>query len=287
MSTTTRKIDDRDPAIIYSKRSRDWGGFGGIYEYNASSMLSMTAGSTATLTFEGYSVSVYGTIGADPIPARASYAIDTWYNATTGTPNVTGNVYQALFFQSPTLSPGNHTLVITNMVDGARYWLDFITVLTSGTSTATRTTCDCLSLTSFPTSTATAPAVDPLPSTDGGDSHSSRGSVTLPIIGVVGAAVILALGISGLALWQRRKRRGQCEARTISEQDQQSTSTPIRSFMSLLRIRNSQRRHQEGLVTPFRDATLGKHDETLHPNSGTNPRSASEHTSDNPPAYRH
>ncbi|KAJ3504499.1 hypothetical protein NLJ89_g7905 [Agrocybe chaxingu] len=74
MSNETQRLDDTDPAIVYSE---GWGRFGSGSEYNTTTTLSAQAGTTATLAFKGSSVSVYGTTPAvGNVLASASYAID-------------------------------------------------------------------------------------------------------------------------------------------------------------------------------------------------------------------
>ncbi|KAJ3504503.1 hypothetical protein NLJ89_g7906 [Agrocybe chaxingu] len=133
----SRQIDDTDPAIVYTNEGIDWGRYGdGTHEYNNTATLSVKQGATARFTFEGSSVAVYGTVGVNDILAVSSYTIDGGSPVNYTMPRVSSNQYRHLFFQSPTLPRGTHTLVIQTLVDDGYYWLDFLTVTSEAVTSA-------------------------------------------------------------------------------------------------------------------------------------------------------
>lgn len=71
----------------------------------------------------GTSVAVYGTFGVDT--SRSSYRLDNSDPILFSVGPRTTPLYQQLFFKSPTLTDGEHTLVITDVGIGA-FWIDYI-----------------------------------------------------------------------------------------------------------------------------------------------------------------
>ncbi|KAF9553928.1 hypothetical protein CPC08DRAFT_713347 [Agrocybe pediades] len=117
-------IDDRDPRIVYSGT---WTLAGRPFvEFNGSTTLSMDKGATATFNFSGASsISVWGTIGEDTLPPQSSYSIDGGPPVLYTAHIESSNQYQVNFFFA-SVSPAQHSLVITTLVDGAQFWLDYI-----------------------------------------------------------------------------------------------------------------------------------------------------------------
>ncbi|KIK56835.1 hypothetical protein GYMLUDRAFT_247384 [Collybiopsis luxurians FD-317 M1] len=86
---------------------------------------------TATFSFEGPSVQVFGTVGINGDPT-SSYQLDDLppflfnFNASTLATRESIN-YRVQFYASPQLEPGNHTLVISSLGEGAQQmFLDYI-----------------------------------------------------------------------------------------------------------------------------------------------------------------
>ncbi|CAA7269959.1 unnamed protein product [Cyclocybe aegerita] len=207
MSTETQKFDDTDPAIAYSQ---GWGRFGSGSEYNTTTTLSVKAEETATLAFKGSSVSVYGTTPAiGNVLASASYSIDDDIRIIQTSPKVTANVYQSLFFQSPTLPEANHTLVITTLAEGAYYWLDFITVTraihptNSSVGFPPSPTPSSSQSTTLSIASASAPAVSA--TTTPTPSPPPKQPNTLAITAGVLGAVIVILLVSSIGAYLLRK----------------------------------------------------------------------------------
>ncbi|KAF8188733.1 hypothetical protein BJ912DRAFT_1059430 [Pholiota molesta] len=108
--------DDRDPIIHYSS---GWSPGSNPGDVDGTSTFTTTTGSTATITFTGVQISVYGTIPIVTPKTTSSYSIDGTY------------IFQQQFYQSPILSPDTpHTLVVTYAVDsGTQFFIDFMKVV--------------------------------------------------------------------------------------------------------------------------------------------------------------
>lgn len=70
---------------------------------------------------------MWGTIGASGPPPQSSYTIDKGIPVNFTATLQAAAQHQSNFFVS-SVSPGPHTLVITTLVDGAQYYLDYIQV---------------------------------------------------------------------------------------------------------------------------------------------------------------
>ncbi|KAI0340848.1 hypothetical protein BDW22DRAFT_355691 [Trametopsis cervina] len=130
MSLSPITLDDADPRISYSPGWQHINPSNGEFDTTRSS--ADKAGLTASLTFTGTNVQVYGSVASIDVFGRpvSTYAIDggptTTYQAPIVEPGLV--VYRVQFYQSPTLSPGQHTLVITNIngTSPSNYVLDYI-----------------------------------------------------------------------------------------------------------------------------------------------------------------
>ncbi|EAU87906.1 hypothetical protein CC1G_01553 [Coprinopsis cinerea okayama7 len=123
-----RRIDDRDPSIAYSQpaQGHHWTDQGSSTSYGGTLRLTRTRNANARVTFEGTSIQVYGLIspsGTGEVPI-SNYAIDNLPTVMyTAAPN-SQTQSQVLFFDSGPLSPGTHTLIVSNQREGAFFWLD-------------------------------------------------------------------------------------------------------------------------------------------------------------------
>ncbi|KAH9474992.1 hypothetical protein JR316_0012091 [Psilocybe cubensis] len=121
--------DDRDPSVVYS--GGDWQKGGTENEYfQTTSYVRNATGSTATFKFTGTSVSVFGTLDSADLGRGtpiSSYRIDNGQPVIYTGPTPDSEQYKQQFFQSPTLPPGPHTLVIVVQSE-AGYYLDYFTV---------------------------------------------------------------------------------------------------------------------------------------------------------------
>ncbi|KAJ7055767.1 hypothetical protein C8F01DRAFT_1157632 [Mycena amicta] len=139
MSANLAVVDDDDLRVVYSG---GWDKAGSSEEFASTTHCSTTVGSTASFTFVGTSVTVYGTYASNSILATFSFVLD---NSPSGqgtfTPpaNTTSDVHHFPFFNSGTLTNASHTLVIRQTAVDTRciLFLDFITYTptTGGAST--------------------------------------------------------------------------------------------------------------------------------------------------------
>ncbi|OSC96382.1 hypothetical protein PYCCODRAFT_1472669 [Trametes coccinea BRFM310] len=195
-------VDDDDSRIVVSD---NWGVSSISYAYDGTLHGASVADATATFTFTGTAVSVVGGIGAVSEYGwpSSSYAID---GKVVGTYNLVTDgqlddynqfAYNFTYFNSPVLSAGKHTLVITTL-NGTKpntYWLDYIRFLppgsTGSTSSASATASGSASFT-FATGTS-----------ESSPTHSSTptaGSVSTSPAFTSGAAASTSLPASGNSL---------------------------------------------------------------------------------------
>ncbi|KAJ7574850.1 hypothetical protein C8J56DRAFT_462555 [Mycena floridula] len=134
------QLDDNDSSIIYSADPLHWGLGGGPEEYDGTTHGTTTLGASAQIPFSGTYIKVYGTVTAHSSPDPvSSYSIDDG-PATTFSPDsstISADAHKLLFFQSGTLAAGDHKLVIKMMVDGGRYYLDWVEFTPQGASAST------------------------------------------------------------------------------------------------------------------------------------------------------
>ncbi|KAH7925589.1 hypothetical protein BV22DRAFT_1046689 [Leucogyrophana mollusca] len=133
-------VDDRDPTLSYSGV---W--FTGTFtsDYQNSSHGTNTAGSSVSFSFTGTQVSVYGSVDpsnsvciSSPI---STYMVDntsvtTYFALATET-----KLSNCLFFESPVLEGGLHSLVITSASQNGLFWFDYIQYTPSDSAPTTNT----------------------------------------------------------------------------------------------------------------------------------------------------
>ncbi|EIW77875.1 hypothetical protein CONPUDRAFT_62059 [Coniophora puteana RWD-64-598 SS2] len=122
-------VDDHDDRVQYSE---GWFTSGSYPEYLNTTHAAIGVGQTATLSFTGVSISVYGTLsgfGLGGIPT-SQYVVDGAEPVSFTAPNISGASYHYQYFSSDLLEDGTHSLVVTNTNDGT-FWLDFFEYLPS------------------------------------------------------------------------------------------------------------------------------------------------------------
>jgi len=186
MTTPVLVYDDRDNSISYTGI---WVQGGGPAEYRGTTSFVTNPGATASLTFVGSGVSVYGTVSphGSLYPPPCSYSIDGDSGTTLTATATNSTQYQLLFFQSPELTTGNHTLVITIIIEGVAqeaFFLDFFEVTPLPIATA------------FPLPSSTT---SPLPST-------SKPPVGPIIGGVLGALALLTIAFIAFLFFRWKKK---------------------------------------------------------------------------------
>lgn len=239
-------VDDRDPRIVYS--STGWFLLGGPLEYDSTTHGARTAGATATFKFTGSSVAVYGTISDIGIYQNpvSTYSIDG-SSPFTYTGIATSQIqYRQQFFQSSKLVAGDHTLVITAILNNASLWIDYIEYIPAvgtpstspqGPTTTVISTTNPSSTTTVSTTTAGGsgptdqqvsafgtPTGSAAPAIASGASGSKAPTGAI-VGGVVGAVILLLLIVVFLLFWRRRRR---ATATTLSQPaSETATITPF------------------------------------------------------------
>lgn len=229
-------VDDRDPSISYS--TGQWGQAGSANEFDSTTTWTSLRGATAKLSFNGTSIGVYGTIVQkgllqDPV---SSYTVDSNTPVVFNGKSQATTQYKQLFFQSPTLPAGMHTLTITNNVDGDQLFLDFFAVIpsnpSSSSASSSSTSSSSSSTSSLSTSTSeittTTPAVvtptvpvtvTVIQSTAAVSSQTAKsvastsngGNSGAIVGGVVGGVVLLALLVVTFFFIRQKRRRAEMD----------------------------------------------------------------------------
>jgi len=195
-------VDDSDSRMVYSPADL-WYNGGVPQEVDGTTHWTISTGVTASLTFTGTYIEVYGTIDIPGVNSHnnmgpvSTYSIDG-APATTFTGTLMAvKQYKVLFFQSPTLQEEIHTLVIT--VSAGFYVLDYLQYLPFSNTTATSTP---VSTSMLFTSQGQASGATTFPTPV---SHSSVNVPTGALVGGIIGAVVLLLLVSLVAWHFRRK----------------------------------------------------------------------------------
>ncbi|KAF7304203.1 hypothetical protein MIND_00652400 [Mycena indigotica] len=120
-------VDEADDAVHYAG---SWGKSGADLEFAQTTHCTTTQGSTASFSFVGTSISVYGTIAVNTTAGALSFVLDNRSSATYTPTNMPSVIHHEQFYSSGTIANGSHSLVITQTaVDPARcvLFLDYIT----------------------------------------------------------------------------------------------------------------------------------------------------------------
>ncbi|KIM35444.1 hypothetical protein M413DRAFT_449740 [Hebeloma cylindrosporum] len=195
------QIDDRNPLIYYSPNA-SWTRGGNASDYESTSTFTSTPGASASITFSGIGISVWGTIDRLDTPSfvLSSYSVDgglaTTHNATTQSQFQ----FQENFFQSGTLAPASHTLVINYLASGGRYFIDYFLVTPSNSPTSAATSPSPLS-----SSSSSSSALSTATTAAGAKAHVPIGAIVGGSIGGLAFIIIIAF-----VLWlvNRKLKRG-------------------------------------------------------------------------------
>ena len=168
----------------------------------------------------GTQISVYGSVGPAGFGATplSSYSVDGGPEKIFSATQAGTGFDHRLFFQSPPLPLGQHTLSITNLVDDDFFSLDYFIVnpssspITSPSQTSSYTTSFSKLHQSDTIYASTAPPWSPIPSTADssapGSSKSSSASMTGKIVGgLFGGLGFLGIVLVFMYLIHLRKRR--------------------------------------------------------------------------------
>ncbi|KIK56891.1 hypothetical protein GYMLUDRAFT_61735 [Collybiopsis luxurians FD-317 M1] len=156
---------------------------------------------TATFSFEGVGVEVYGSIPSDSDTA-SSYQVDNLHVFNLTFKSRHPDYDRIQLYASPQLEPGNHTLVISALgTHSNQTFLDYI--IYNPIPSATNATASALSSSTLPKTSATAAA----PSIS---SKSASGISTGALVGGILGGTILGLALGILSMFhilQRRKKK--------------------------------------------------------------------------------
>ncbi|KAH9939413.1 uncharacterized protein BXZ73DRAFT_99618 [Epithele typhae] len=235
----TTFVDDADTQITYTPGWKVFANDGGSVlrtKHGAAS-----ADLTATFSFTGTQVSVWGLVGSNDVHGwpTTTYAIDGNVLGTFTAPQVDPPSFRVnvTFFSSDTLAAGQHELTITNVNGTAPnvYWLDFLlfapavsnSTTTPATTGATSAAAPSPSSSGVLLTTGTgsgssssSPASQPTGGNETAPSRSSSSSHTAAIAGgVVGGLAIVAIA-AALIIGLRRRRGPRRESRLMLEGDE-------------------------------------------------------------------
>ncbi|KAH7904958.1 hypothetical protein BJ138DRAFT_1018371 [Hygrophoropsis aurantiaca] len=133
-STEPIYVDDLDSMLSYTGV---WFTSTSSYNFQNSSHGTNTAGSSVRFEFKGSQISVYGSV--DPSsqsacirPPISTYVLDNMPMATFFAPTTESQLNNSLFYESPALVDGHHTLVITSASQNSLFWFDYIKYTPSG-----------------------------------------------------------------------------------------------------------------------------------------------------------
>ncbi|KAJ6585658.1 hypothetical protein B0H19DRAFT_1016738 [Mycena capillaripes] len=136
-TTNVAIVDERDPLIHYVGQ---WNDDGASLEFNGTTKWSAQQGSTASFTFVGTSVIVYGTVGARTAPhASMNFLLDNSITGSYTPPNdMDSDIHHEPLWTSPSIANGSHTLVITQTATQSQpageIYLDYLMYNTTSTS---------------------------------------------------------------------------------------------------------------------------------------------------------
>jgi hypothetical protein len=216
-------VDDRNPLISYTPNS-SWIRGGNVFDYERTSTVSSTPGTSASITFsgrrkfpffqallcsdtfsiigclKGTGISVFGRIErlSPGIPefVLSSYSVDDGPTTTCNATEQSAYQFQQNFFQSGPLEPSPHTLVVTQLTNNARLIIDYFVIIPPNSSLALASTS---MMPTSTTSSSTSAVIAPSPGEDG-----ARTPTAAIIGGTLGGLALI--GIAALVFWLIRKR---------------------------------------------------------------------------------
>ncbi|KAF7333782.1 hypothetical protein MVEN_02335000 [Mycena venus] len=133
MASNAAIVDEQDPLVHYDPGL--WDRAGSKEEFNNTTSYGAQPGATASFTFVGTSITVYGTIPAGNASRTLTFVVD---NSISGSYRTQGNgppadAYHSELWASPAMSNGTHTLVLTQQTQ-LGVFLDYFIYNTTSTS---------------------------------------------------------------------------------------------------------------------------------------------------------
>ncbi|KAF8880157.1 hypothetical protein BD779DRAFT_1473968 [Infundibulicybe gibba] len=207
LGSATALVDRLDPAIVYSAGPGEWG-------IDSLGSFTQSNGSSVTFNFTGTSVSWVGFTPKIPLRQPSSNAVYSIDRADPVAFRLDGlrfsdNLTNQVFFTSPVLSPGPHSLEVTYQ----------------GNSTAPPLTLSYLVVANLNVSTTSAspqPPVTSLPATSSANKPRMSAPIGAIIGGVIGGVAVLCLAAF---LLQRRNRQRKISHKRFGT-DHDGTATP-------------------------------------------------------------
>lgn len=193
-------IDDVDPSIEWDPPTQ-WAMLGTYPEFQNTTHDTSVAGSTMKYKFSGTAVSVWGSVQTG-LPST-SYAIDGGTPQVWAPPAITDKLYHTLFYASPNLTAGDHTLAVTVGNNSGPVIIDYLLV-EAPPSTSTTTATSLPAGTSQPSSGAGSGSGS---NSTSGSGSGSRTPIAAIAGGAVGGAVLIAALIAIFFYLFRRRRR--------------------------------------------------------------------------------
>lgn len=149
----------------------------------------------------GTSIAVYGTLIHTTREVVSTYTLDASRPATftaphwTPPPNASTSRAQQLFFRSPVLPDGRHTLLVTGVVADSGFWVDYFNVTGREPGLLDWDEAAGSDASATPTSTPTPP--------EARTKNTPTGAIAG---GVVGGVLALIAAVVLLWYWRRRRR---------------------------------------------------------------------------------
>ncbi|KIP10380.1 hypothetical protein PHLGIDRAFT_115506 [Phlebiopsis gigantea 11061_1 CR5-6] len=128
-NSTTIILDDTSPRIVYSPGGGAWPQLTfppSLGAYNNTLTEGEEPGFSWRFSFTGVAIDVYGVLAPDPGVPSSLYTIDGGPGTPFVAPRVNATEANVLFFRSPPLAPGDHTIEVTITVTDAVYSLDYV-----------------------------------------------------------------------------------------------------------------------------------------------------------------
>lgn len=203
-----KTFDDNDSTIVYQPSSADWLSNSNPAFLDGTLRYSQTPGASASLTFSGDAVALYGTVSPDHADIRIS--VDGREQRFPGGAGVASVVHpQVLLYYRGDLGAGEHTIVLSGDQQpnsGPFIDLDFVDVFTLSVPPDASST-PIVAPTGAAASDKTAAPVPPSsPTASLSSSRMPIGTIAVAVIGGF-LALLLLLGLAAFLLLRRRRRQ--------------------------------------------------------------------------------
>ncbi|KAL0067792.1 hypothetical protein AAF712_005232 [Marasmius tenuissimus] len=216
-----QRVDDTDSRLVYTPPEK-WHTAGVEAEFMHSTHWTTTADAQMTFQFRGTKVSVFGTISSNtPQPATLNlFSVDDREPSSWSAAAQKPAVYKQLFFSSPTLEDGIHTLTMNVTINDSQTFIDYLEFEPSQSS----------STSSFSSSTSTSLSTSgvPIPSTSVVFQASGGSLPAGAVAGISVAATLVVMSGLGCLFWWWRRRRHK-RRRGVDSTEPQMTPYPLMS----------------------------------------------------------